>query len=74
MAIARSLTDAEDEGITAIERGMPGSTLDGFLAEEGLLEEATDRAIRSVLAWQISETPVDRDPSKAAVDRELPPG
>ena len=32
-----------------------GSNLDSFLEEEGILEEVTLRAIKSVLAWRISE-------------------
>ena len=32
-----------------------GSTLTSFLKEEGILEEVTLRAIKSVLAWRISE-------------------
>ena len=33
----------------------PGSTLDAFLAEEGFLDEATEHAVKSVLAWQIEQ-------------------
>lgn len=32
-----------------------GSTLDDFLDEEGIREEATTVAIRRVIAWQIAE-------------------
>lgn len=32
-----------------------GSSLDVFLAEEGLLEEATARAQKTVLAWQLDQ-------------------
>jgi len=32
-----------------------GSTLDDFLKEEGIHEEATTAAIKSVIAWQLSE-------------------
>lgn len=38
-----------------IHGGRPGSTLDDFLADEGILEEATEHAVKSVLAWQIGE-------------------
>lgn len=37
------------------ERGEAGSTLDAFLAEEGVLEEATEHAIKAMLAWQIEQ-------------------
>ena len=32
-----------------------GSSLDGFLSEEGLLEEAQAHAIKRVIAWQLME-------------------
>jgi antitoxin HicB len=32
-----------------------GSTLDDFLKEEGIHEKATAAAIKSVIAWQLSE-------------------
>ena len=32
-----------------------GSTLESFLEEEGILEEATVSAIKSVIAWQLAE-------------------
>lgn len=32
--------------------GRAGSTLDSFLAEEGIREEATAHAIKSLMAWQ----------------------
>jgi predicted XRE-type DNA-binding protein len=33
-----------------------GSSLDDFLAEEGILEMATEKAIKEVLAWQLQQT------------------
>jgi antitoxin HicB len=51
--------------------GRPGSTLDAFLAEEGILEEATEHAVKSVLAWQIGEAMQARNLSKAAMAREM---
>ena len=32
-----------------------GSTLDDFLEEEGIREEATTAAIKKVIAWQLAE-------------------
>jgi hypothetical protein len=32
-----------------------GSTLDDFLEEEGIREEATTAAIKRVIAWQLTE-------------------
>ncbi len=62
-----------------------GSTLDSFLEEEGILEQATLKAIKSVLAWRISEMMKKRritkaqmakrmKTSRAAVDRLLDAG
>lgn len=41
--------------MTDVEKGRAGSTLDEFLAEEGVLEEATGQAVKEVLAWQIEQ-------------------
>jgi antitoxin HicB len=38
-----------------ISKNHIGSTLDSWLEEEGILEEATNAAIKSVLAWQLAE-------------------
>jgi antitoxin HicB len=51
--------------MTEPEVGRPGSTLDDFLAEEGILEEATEHAVKSVLAWQIGEAIRERNLSVA---------
>jgi antitoxin HicB len=53
------------------EAGRAGSTLDDFLAEEGMLEEATEHAVKSVLAWQIALAMRERNLSKAAMAREM---
>jgi predicted XRE-type DNA-binding protein len=49
----------------------PGSTLDAFLAEEGILEEATEHAIKGVLAWQIDQEMKARNLTKAAMARRM---
>jgi hypothetical protein len=36
-------------------KGGAGSTVESWLEEEGLLEEANAAAIKSVLAWQLRE-------------------
>ena len=41
-----------------------GSTLDSFLAEEGVLEEFQARAIKEVIAWQLAEAMQERNLSK----------
>ena len=55
----------------ATEIGKAGSTLDAFLAEEGMLEEATERAIKGVLAWQIDQGMKARNLTKAAMARQM---
>jgi antitoxin HicB len=61
-----------------------GSSLEDFLAAEGLLEEATEHAIKAVVAWQL-KTSMDRqhltksdlakklDTSRSQIDRVLDP-
>ena len=48
-----------------------GSSLEDFLAAEGLLEEATEHAIKAVVAWQL-KTSMDRQHiTKAALAKQL---
>ena len=44
-----------------------GSSLDEFLAEEGLLESSQSLAIKRVLAWQISQFIQQKKLTKAAM-------
>lgn len=57
--------------MTEIERGKAGSTLDEFLAEEGVLEEATEHAVKRVLAWQIGQAMKAQKLTKAAMARQM---
>jgi DNA-binding Xre family transcriptional regulator len=41
-----------------------GSTLDSFLAEEGVLEEFRSHAIKEVIAWQLQQAMQERRLSK----------
>jgi predicted XRE-type DNA-binding protein len=61
-----------------------GSSLDDFLREEGLFEEATTTAIKETIAWQVARSMEEQELSKtemarrmgtsrAAVDRILDP-
>lgn len=54
-----------------IEPGRAGSTLDEFLAEEGLLEEATEHAVKAVLAWQVEQAMKAQKLTKAAMARRM---
>lgn len=48
-----------------------GSDFDDFLAEDGLLEEATEVAIKHVIAWQIAEAMKSRGLSKKAMAERM---
>jgi len=42
-----------------------GSSIDGFLKEEGIFEEAQAQAIKEVVAWQLAEAMRKKKISKA---------
>jgi len=46
-----------------------GSSLKSFLEEEGILEEATTAAVKSVIAWQIQKEMEQQKLSKTAMAR-----
>lgn len=48
-----------------------GSTLDSFLEEEGILEEATARAQKKALAYQLSEAMKVQKISKSEMARRM---
>lgn len=48
-----------------------GSNFDDFLAEEGLLEEATARAIKRVIAWQFQEAMKAKRVTKSAMAKKM---
>jgi antitoxin HicB len=48
-----------------------GSNFDDFLAEEGLLEEATARAIKRVIAWQLQEAMKAKRVTKSAMAKRM---
>lgn len=48
-----------------------GSTLDSFLDEEGILEEATARAQKRVLAYQLAEAMKSQKISKSEMARRM---
>ena len=48
-----------------------GSSLDSFLEEEGIREEVTLRATKSVLAWRISELMKKQRVSKASMAKRM---
>jgi hypothetical protein len=48
-----------------------GSSFDDFLAEEGILQEATAVAQKRVLAWQVAEAMRTRRLSKAQMAKRM---
>jgi antitoxin HicB len=48
-----------------------GSSLDDFLEEEGILEEATARAQKRVLAWQLDQAMKQRGLTKTEMARRM---
>ena len=53
----------------AAENRHRGSSLDDFLAEDGVLPQFQARAIKEVVAWQLAEAMKERGLSKAALAR-----
>jgi antitoxin HicB len=50
------LIDAEaQEGLGAMSKKHMGSSIDDFLKEEGIFEEAQAQAVKEVVAWQLAE-------------------
>jgi antitoxin HicB len=49
----------------------PGSPLDDWLEDEGLLEHSTAKAIKSMLAWQIAQAMKARRISKSTLARQM---
>jgi hypothetical protein len=43
------------EGVGAMRKKQMGSSIDDFLKEEGILEEAQAQAVKEVVAWQLAE-------------------
>src|SRR5712691_6291813 len=52
---ARTTANAGDDTVSKSANPHWGSTLDDFLEEEGIREEATTAAIKKVIAWQLAE-------------------
>lgn len=48
-----------------------GSSLDDFLKEEGLYEDATNYAVKRVLAWQVEKAMREQGITKAEMARRM---
>jgi antitoxin HicB len=64
---------ATQKGGKAMTKNNPhiGSSFEDFLAEEGLLEECTNAAIKRVIAWQVEQAMQERGLTKAAMAHEM---
>ena len=49
------------------EHDPAGSTFESWLEEEGLLEEATEHAVKAVISWQLQKTMAERGRSKKSM-------
>ncbi|MGQ0564496.1 MAG: helix-turn-helix domain-containing protein [Gemmobacter sp.] len=54
-----------------VEKGSVGSAFDDFLKEQGDLEEATEQAVKRVLAFQLAEAMKAQGISKVEMARRL---
>ena len=57
--------------MTNIPNPHEGTTLDGLLESDGTLAEAEAVAVKRVLAWQIGQTMVEAQLSKAEMARRM---
>lgn len=48
-----------------------GSTLEDFLKEEGLYDDATNFAVKQVLAWQVKQAMEEQGITKAEMARRM---
>lgn len=48
-----------------------GSSLDDFLKEEGIYEDATNYAVKRVLAWQVAKAMKEQGLTKAEMSRRM---
>lgn len=55
----------------ALNKKYLGASLDDFLAEQGLLEEATATAVKRVIAWQIESEMKARKLTKTALASKM---
>jgi antitoxin HicB len=53
------------EGVKAMSKKHMGSSIDDFLQEEGIFEEAQAQAVKEVVAWQLAEAMKKKNISKS---------
>ncbi len=55
----------------ALNKKFVGTSLDDFLAEQGMLEEATATAVKRVIAWQIESEMKSKKLTKTALAQKM---
>jgi antitoxin HicB len=65
------MSEKEDSQIDHEDPGPIGSSFDDFLPENGILEEARNRATKAVFAWQLEQARQAAGMSKSAMSRIL---
>jgi predicted XRE-type DNA-binding protein len=53
------------QGLDAVSKRHMGSSIDDFLKEEGIFEEAQTLAVKEVVAWQLAQAMKEKKISKA---------
>jgi antitoxin HicB len=53
------------DGVGAVSKKHMGSSIDDFLKEKGILDEAQAQAVKEVVAWQLAEAMKEKKISKA---------
>ena len=56
---------------TKIEKGKLGSTFESFLEEQGTAAETTERAVKRVIAWQLSQIMTEKKITKVEMARRM---
>jgi hypothetical protein len=51
----KTLSTIVYEGVGAMSKKHMGSSIDDFLKDEGIFEEAQAQAVKEVVAWQLAE-------------------
>ncbi|MGH9454858.1 MAG: type II toxin-antitoxin system RelE/ParE family toxin [Terriglobia bacterium] len=64
LALARK-RQKEPEGVEPVSKKRLGSSIDDFLKEEGIFEEAQAQAVKEVVAWQLAQAMKKKKISKA---------
>jgi hypothetical protein len=65
------MSDNHDIGVVPEDPGPFGSSFDDFLAEHGILEETTNKAVKAAFAWQLDQARQAAGMTKSEMSRLL---